>query len=141
MSKSARKIDQLLGDKRGLIELRKQKCVYVIPCEEQSSNLFPLVEQESSEGRKMDKGEVEVEEERQARAKSAPVLLTDKGRERRARGHACDVSKLVRGVVWKDVRQKIPTKVQRLNRRCHSWPWITDSSDVTRTWTWPRSWC
>ena len=58
--KSARKIDKLLGDKRGFIELRNQKGVYVIPCEEQSSNLFPLVEQESSQGRQMDRGEVEV---------------------------------------------------------------------------------
>ena len=54
----------------------------MIPCEEQSSNLFPLVEQESSEGRQMDRGEVEVEEERQARVKSAPVLPTDKEKER-----------------------------------------------------------
>ena len=38
--KSARKIEKLLGDKRGFVELRKQKGVYVIPCEEQSSNLF-----------------------------------------------------------------------------------------------------
>ena len=61
--KSARKIEKLLGDKRGFIELRKQKGVYVIPCDEQSSNLFPLVELESSRGRQMDRGEVDVEEE------------------------------------------------------------------------------
>ena len=41
---STRKIEKLLGDKRVLVELRKQKDVHVIPCEEQSSNLFPLVE-------------------------------------------------------------------------------------------------
>ena len=62
--KSARKIEKLLGDRRGFVELRKQKGVYVFPCEEQSSNLFPLVEQESSQGRQMDRGEVQVEEER-----------------------------------------------------------------------------
>ena len=39
--KSARKIEKLLGDKRGFIELRKQKGVYVILCEEQSSSLLP----------------------------------------------------------------------------------------------------
>ena len=64
------------------VELRKQKGVYVIPCEEQSSNFFPLVEQESSQGRQMDRGEVDVDEERQARVKSAPVLPTEKERER-----------------------------------------------------------
>ena len=42
--KSARKNEKLLKDRRGFVELRKQKGVYVIPCEEQSSNLFPLVE-------------------------------------------------------------------------------------------------
>ena len=67
--KSARKIEKLLGDKRGFVELRKQKGVYVIPCEEQSSNLFPLVGQEPKQGTQMDRGEVEVEEERQARVK------------------------------------------------------------------------
>ena len=36
--KSARKIEKLLGDKRWLVELRNQKGVYVIPCEEQSSH-------------------------------------------------------------------------------------------------------
>ena len=50
-------------------------------CDEQSSNLFPLVEQESSQGRQLDREEVDVEEERQARMKSAPVLPTDKERE------------------------------------------------------------
>ena len=79
--KSARKIEKLLGDKRGFVELRKQKGVYVVPCEEQSSNLFPVVGQEPKQGTQMDRGEVEVEEERQARVKSAPVLPTDKERE------------------------------------------------------------
>ena len=77
----------------------------MIPCEEQSSNLFPLVGQESKQGIQMDRGEVEVEEERQARVRSTPVLPTDK--ERGARGHACDVSQLVRSACG--MRQKIPT--------------------------------
>ena len=40
--------------------------------------------------------EVEVDEEKQAIVKSAPVLPTD--RQRRARRYACDFSQLVRGV-------------------------------------------
>ena len=63
-----------MGDKRGFVELRKQKGVCVIPCEEQSSNLFPLVGQEPKQGTQMDRGEVEVEEERHARVRSGPVL-------------------------------------------------------------------
>ena len=75
-----------MGDKRGFVELRKQNGVYVIPCEEQSSNLFPLVEQESKQRIQMDISEVEVEEERQARVKSA---ASPPDRQKRgARGHA-----------------------------------------------------
>ena len=48
--KSARKIEKLLEDKCGYVGLRKQKGVCVIPCEEQSSNLFPLVGQEPKQG-------------------------------------------------------------------------------------------
>ena len=76
------KLRKLLGDKRGFVELRKQRGAYVIPCEGQSSNLFPLVRQEPKQGTQMDRGEVEVEEKRRARVKSAPVLPTDKERDR-----------------------------------------------------------
>ena len=86
--------EKLLGDKRGFVELREQKrCV----CDLLRGTViqpFPLVEQGSSQGRQTDRGDVEVEGERQARVKSAPVLPTD--RERRARGDACSVSQLVR---------------------------------------------
>ena len=98
--KSARKIEKLLGDKRGLAEPRNQKG------DPLRGTVIPLVEQESSQGRQMDKGEVEVEEERLARVKSAPVLPTD--RERRARGHACDVSQPVRGVCGRTCDRRFP---------------------------------
>ena len=62
--------------------------VCVIPLEEQSSNLFPLAEQESSQGGQMDRGEVEVEEERQARVKGARVLPTEKERDDHEVTHA-----------------------------------------------------
>ena len=80
----------------------------MIPCEEQSSNLFPLVGQAPKQGTQMDRGEVEVEQERQAKVISAPVLPTDKERERRARGHACDVSRLVRGVCGRTCDRRFP---------------------------------
>ena len=112
--KSARKIEELLGDRRGFVELRTQKGAHVTPCEEQSSNLFPLVEQEPRQGMQMDRGEVDVEEERQARVKNAPVP-PDRQRERstmsRMRRFAAGAKR-----VWQGVRQKIPTNVQQLNR-------------------------
>ena len=37
--KSARKVEKLLGGKKSFIELKKQKGVYVIPCEDPSSSL------------------------------------------------------------------------------------------------------
>ena len=80
----------------------------MIPCEGQSFNLFPLVEQESKQGMQMDRGEVEVEEERQATVKNAPVLPTE--RERGARGHACNVSQLVRGVCGMTCDRRFPQK-------------------------------
>ena len=55
----------------------------------------------------MDRGEVEVEEERQARVKSAPVLPTDRERSTRSR-----MRRFAAGArrVWQDVRQKIRHK-------------------------------
>ena len=134
--KSARKIEKLLGDKRGFVELRKQKGVYVIPCEEQSSNLFPLVGQEPKQGTQMDRGEVEVEEERQARVKSAPVFPTE--REEHEVTHAtfrswCEAC-VARATEDSHKRSATEASVPLV-------AWITDSSDVTRTWSWPRAWC
>ena len=80
----------------------------------------------TSQGRQMDRGEVEVEEEGQARVKSAPVLPTDNEREEHEVTHAT-FSRLVRGV-WQDVRRTIPTNVQRMNRRSRSYT----SACVTR---------
>ena len=85
-----------LGDKRDFIELRKQKGLYVIPCENPSSSLFPLTKKELNLRNNVDKDGVVVEEDRPAKVKSAPVLPTVK--ETRTRGHACDVPQLVRGV-------------------------------------------
>ena len=51
--------------------MKDQKGEYVTPCDEQ------LCERESSQARQMDRGEIEVEE----RAKSVPVLWTDKEKD------------------------------------------------------------
>ena len=88
--KSARKIEKLLGDKRGFVELRKQKGVYVIPCEEQSSNLFPLVEKSRNKGHRW-----------------TEVRLKSSTRSRISqRCEAC-------------VAGRATTNVQPLNRQCH----------------------
>ena len=69
--KSAERITRLLRSKRSFSELKDQKGEYVTPCDEQ------LCEQESGQARQMDRGEIEVEEERRVRAKRVPVLPTD----------------------------------------------------------------
>ena len=60
---------RLLRSKRSFSELKDQKGEYVTPCDEQ------LCEQESSQARQMDRGEIEVEEER------VPVLPTDRQKD------------------------------------------------------------
>ena len=77
---SAGEIEEPLGDNRGFLESRDQKCVCVVLCGEQSSSLFPTNDQESSPRMQMDRGEVEVEEARQTGTRRASILTTDKER-------------------------------------------------------------
>ena len=65
--KSAKRIEKLLGDKERFIELRKQKGVYVIPCEDQMPGLFPLIGKESDQRKRLDMSDVMDEEDRPAR--------------------------------------------------------------------------
>ena len=71
-------IEEPLGDNRGFLESREQKCVCVILYGEQSSCLSPTNEQESSPRMQMDRGEVEVEEARQTRVRRASILTMNK---------------------------------------------------------------
>ena len=71
-------IEEPLEDNRGFIESGEQKCVCVILHGEQSSSLFPTSEQELSPRMQMDRGEVEAEEARQTRTRTASILTTDK---------------------------------------------------------------
>ena len=64
-----------MRSKRSVNEFKDQKGEYVTPCDEQ------LCEQESSQARQMDRGEIEVEEERRVRAKRVPVFPTDKEKD------------------------------------------------------------
>ena len=66
---------RLLRSKRSFSELKDQKGEYVTPCDEL------LCEQESGQARQMDRGEIEVEEERRVSAKRVPVLPTDKEKD------------------------------------------------------------
>ena len=86
--RSAKKIERLLGDKSSFIELKKQKGVYVIPCDDRSSSLFPLVEKKSNSQARWTKVTVEVEEDRPARVKGAPVLPSEKDRDEHEVTHA-----------------------------------------------------
>ena len=73
--KSAERIMRQLRGKRSFSELRGQKSEYVTRCYDQ------LCEQESGQARQMDRGEIEVEEERRVRAKRVQVLPTDKEKD------------------------------------------------------------
>ena len=66
---------RLLRSKRSFSELRDQEGEYVTPCDEQ------VCEQEASQAKQMDRGEIEVEEDRRVRAKCVPVLPTDKEKD------------------------------------------------------------
>ena len=133
--KSAKKIEKLLGDKERFIELRKQKGVYVIPCEDQMPGLFPLIENGSDQRKRMDMSDVMDEEDRPARTKSAPVLPSDKEREEHEATHATFARR-----AWQDAQQKTPTGVQQKSRRCPWWRWITDFFVATLTQIRLRSW-
>ena len=65
----------------------------------------------------MDRGEVEVEEERQARVISAAVLSTDKERDEHEVTHATFRSWCEACVATEDSHKRSAT--ESLNRRCH----------------------
>ena len=98
---SAERIERLLRSKRSFSELKDQKGEYVTLCDEQSC------EQESSQARQTDRGEIEVEEERRVRAKGVPVLPTDKEK---------DESDIMHMTILVSARQKIPTSVYQKSR-------------------------
>ena len=75
--KSAGRIERLLRNKRGFSELWNQKGECAILCDKQLCSFLTLSEQESGQTRQMDRGEIEVEEERQVRTKHMPFLPTD----------------------------------------------------------------
>ena len=84
--KSAGRIERLLRNKRSFGELWNQKGECAIPCDRQLCSFPTLSEQESSQTRHMDRGEIEVEEERRVRIKRTPVLRQT---ERNMRTKAC----------------------------------------------------
>ena len=137
--KSAKKIEKLLGDKERFIELRKQKGVYVILCEDQMPGFFPLIEKESDQRKRMDMSDVMDEEDRPARTKSAPVLPNDKEREKNMKSRMRRFAAGARRA-WQDAQQKTPTGVQQKSRRCLWWRWITDLLVATLTQIRLRSW-
>ena len=129
--RSAGRIERLLRNKGSFGELWNQKGKCLIPCDKQLCSFPTLSEQESGQTRQMDRGGIEVEEERRVRAKRMLVFPTD--REKRENEST-----------WRVVasaRQKIPASIWRLSRRCHEFPWTVDSLLVVRTWIWSRIQC
>ena len=76
--RSAGRIERLLRSKRSFGELWNQKRKCVIPCDKHLCSFLTLCEQESGQTRQMDRGVIEVEEERRVRTKRMLVLLTEK---------------------------------------------------------------
>ena len=74
--KSAGRIERLLRNKRSFGELWIQKGECAIPCDQQLCSFPTLSEQESGQSRQMDRGEIEVEEERRVRMRHTLVLPT-----------------------------------------------------------------
>ena len=70
-------IEKLLRSKRSFGELWNQKGECVFPCDKQLCIFPTLTDQESGQTRQMDRGEIEVEEERRVRTKRMLVLPTD----------------------------------------------------------------
>ena len=75
--KAAGRIERLLRNERSFSELWNKKGECAIPCDKQLCSFLTLSEQESGPSRHMDRGEVEVEEERRVRTKCLPVFPTD----------------------------------------------------------------
>ena len=75
--KSAGRIERPLRNKRSVSGLWNQKGVSAIPCDKQSRSFPTLSGQASGQMRPMDRGEIEVEEERRVRTKCMPVFPTD----------------------------------------------------------------
>ena len=76
--KSAGRIERLLRNKSSFRQLWNQKGECAIPCDKQLCSFPTLSEQESSQARQKDRGEIEVEEERRVRTKRILVLPTDR---------------------------------------------------------------
>ena len=88
--KSAGRVGSLLRNKRSFGELWNQKGE--IPCDKQLCSFPTLSEQESSQTRQMDRGEIEVEDERRARTKRMPVLPTDREKHEDESAHVANRS-------------------------------------------------
>ena len=129
--KSAGRIERLRRNTRNFGELWNQRGECAVPCDKQLRSFPKLSEQESGQTRQMDRGEIEVEEERRVRTKRMPVFPTDRNMKTKA-------------PTWRiatGARRKIPASIWRLRRRCHEWPWTVDSLLAVRTRTWSRIQC
>ena len=89
---SAGRIERLLRNRRSFGELWNQKGECAIPCDKELCSFPTLSEQESSQTSQMDRGEIEVEDERRVRMKRMPVLPTDKEKHENESAHVANRS-------------------------------------------------
>ena len=91
--KPAGRIERQLRNKRGFSELWIQKDGCVIFCGKQLCSFPTLNEQESNQTRQMDRGEIEVEEERRVKMKRMPALPTDREKHENESAHVANRSR------------------------------------------------
>ena len=90
--KSAGRIERLPRNKRSFEKLWNHKGECAIPREKQLCSVPTLSEQESSQTRQMDRGEIEVEEERRVIIKRVPILPTDREKHENESAHVANRS-------------------------------------------------
>ena len=100
---SAGRIERLSRNKRSFSERWNQKGECAIPCDKQLCSLPTLSEQESSQTRQMDRGEIEVEEERRVRTKRMPVFPPQTERNMKTKARTWRIAA--------SARQKIPASI------------------------------
>ena len=134
--KAAGRIERLLRNKRSFSEFWNQHGECVIPCDKQLCSSPTLSEEESGQMRQMDRGEIEVEEERRVRTKCMPVLPTDSEKHESKNTHVASRSQCK----TEDSRKhlKIESSLPRVGMDRGFLSRSTDADLVTNT---PRASC
>ena len=142
-AKAAGRIERLPKNKRSSRELCNQKGECAIACDMQVCSFPTLSEQESSQTRQTDRGEIEVEEERRVRTNRMPVLPTDREKHEHESAHVANR----RPCRTEDSRKRFGERVVVATSGHGPWipcshfvsPWLSWISPPKRKWAIPAS--